>query len=294
MWDAFAVGTYFTVSLLFWYTGLIPDLATLRDRSRKPLRRFLFGLFALGWCGSGVQWANYRKAYLLLAGLCTFLVISVHSIVSCDFAMTCLHGWHSTLFPPYFVVGAIFGGCAMVLTLLIPLRFFYPPLHDLITKHHLQSLSRIVLFTGSLLGFVYAWELFLGAIAPSDLAHTQGVESPVRLAFWTMVICNVLVPQLFWWKKVFSYSWLVWIIVQFPNVGMWLERFVIIPGGLMRGPLPSSWGSFQPTWVDILCFAGTVGLFISLFLLFIRWIPLICMHELKAQIVAKSMHEAHD
>jgi molybdopterin-containing oxidoreductase family membrane subunit len=218
----------------------------------------------------------------------------VHSIVSCDFAVTFLNGWHSTLFPPYFVVGAIFGGCAMVLTLLIPLRFFYPPLHELITNHHLQSLSRIVLFTGSLLGFVYAWELFLacgGAAAHSDLAHTNVLESPLRLAFLAMVVCNVLVPQLFWWKGICFYPWLVWIIAQFPHVGMWLERFVIIPGGLMRGPLPSSWGSFQPTWVDILCFAGTVGLFISLFLLFVRWVPLICMHELKTQIANKSMNE---
>ncbi len=292
MWDAFAVGTYLTVSVLFWYTGLIPDLATLRDRARHGLRRYLFGFFALGWCGSGTQWACYRKAYILLAGICTALVISVHSIVACDFAATILGGWHSTIFPPYFVVGAIFGGCAMVLTLLIPLRALYPPLHDLITQHHLQSLSRIVLFTGSLLGFVYTLEFFLAWL--SGNAHEQFLigqrtwAGPIRTAFWAMIICNILVPQLFWWRKVCSLPWLVWVIAQFPNVGMWLERFVIIPGSLVRDRLPSSWGHFQPTWVDILCFSGTIGLFLSLFLLFVRWIPLICMHELKTQIAART------
>lgn len=292
MWDAFAVGTYLVVSILFWYTGLIPDLATLRDRARQGRRRILLSFFALGWCGSGTQWACYRKVYILLAGLCTALVISVHSIVSCDFAATILGGWHSTLFPPYFVVGAIFGGCAMVLTLLIPLRALYPPLHDLITHHHLQSLSRIVLFTGSLLGFCYVLELFLAWYSgdPHErfVFWQRAVGGPVRSLFWAMIGCNVLIPQFFWWKTIRSIPWLVWVVAQFPNVGMWLERFVIIPGSLLRGPLPSSWGYFQPTWVDILCFAGTIGLFLSLFLLFVRWVPLICMHELKTQIAARS------
>ena len=295
MWDAFAVGTYLIVSVLFWYTGLIPDLATLRDRSRHGWRRYLFGLFALGWCGSGTQWACYRKAYLLLAGLCTPLVISVHSIVSCDFAAAILPGWHSTLFPPYFVVGAIFGGCAMVLTLLIPLRVLYPPLHDLITNAHVQSLARLVLFTSSLLGFSYALEIFLAWYSGDPyerLAFWQRtLAGPARGAFWAMLGCNVLVPQLLWWRSVRLLPWLVWIVAQFANVGMWLERFVIIPGSLMRGPVPSSWGYFQPTWVDILCFIGTVGLFLSLFLLFVRWIPLICMHELKMQVEVSRENE---
>jgi len=284
-WDMFAIGTYFTVSFLFWYTGLIPDLATVRDRCRGKIRKVIYGFLALGWRGGNRQWRHFAAAYLLLAGLSTPLVLSVHSVVSCDFAVTVVPGWHTTLFPPYFVAGAIFGGFAMVLTILIPVRALYPPLQGLVSTFHVDKMCKVLLLTGSLIGYCYAIELFTvwyGGNPWEQSAFRERIFGPYGWAFASMVFCNVLVPQLFWFQAARSHLLWVWVIVQFPNVGMWLERFVIVTGTLTRGFLPSSWGRFDPTWVDICTFAGTFGLFAFLFLLFVRWLPMICMFEVKA------------
>ncbi len=294
-WDMFAIGTYFTVSVLFWYTGLIPDLATIRDRCRGKIRKVIYGLLALGWRGGNRQWRHFAAAYLLLAGLSTPLVLSVHSVVSCDFAVTIVPGWHTTLFPPYFVAGAIFGGFAMVLTILIPVRALYPPLQGLVTAFHVDKMCKVILLTGSLIGYCYGIELFTvwyGGNPYEQAAFRERIFGPYAWAFALMIFCNVLVPQLFWFRTIRSHLLWVWIIVQFPNVGMWLERFVIVTGTLDRGFLPSAWGRFAPTWVDIFTFAGTFGLFAFLFLLFIRYLPMICIFEVKADAAEAQAEEA--
>lgn len=285
LWDIFAISTYFIVSILFWYTGLVPDLATLRDRAQTKARKFFYGFLALGWRGSQRQWRHYEMAYLLLAGLATPLVLSVHSLVSLDFAISVIPGWHATIFPPYFVAGAIFGGFAMVLTILIPVRALYPPLADLITVVHVDRMCRILLFTGSIVAYSYLMEMFMAWYSgnPYDrAAFWYRATGPYWWAYAGVLLCNVVVPQLFWFKFFRTHLLWVWILVQFPNVGMWLERFVIIATSLARDFTPSAWGLFHPTWVDVSMFAGTIGLFFTLFLLFIRFLPMICMFELKA------------
>ena len=285
LWDVFAISTYFLVSLLFCYTGLIPDLATLRDRAQTRVRRFFYGLLALGWRGSQRQWRHYEFTYLLLAGLSTPLVLSVHSLVSLDFGISVIPGWHATIFPPYFVAGAIFGGFAMVLTLIIPLRALYPALADLITVSHIDRMCRILLLSGSLVAYSYLMEFFMAWYSgnPFDRAtFFYRATGPYWWAFAGMLLCNVLVPQLFWFKYFRTHLLWVWILVQFPNVGMWLERFVIIATSLARDFTPSAWGMFHPTWVDVAMFVGSLGFFFALFLLFIRFLPMICMFELKS------------
>lgn len=293
LWDVFAVSTYFTVSVLFWYTGLIPDLATLRDRCTSKIKKFFYGLFALGWRGGNRQWRHYEMAYLLLAGLSTPLVLSVHSVVSFDFATSVVPGWHATIFPPYFVAGAIFGGFAMVLTLMIPAAAIWPSLRDLITPDHVDKMCKIILLTGSIVGYAYLMELFIawyGGNPYEQAAFWNRAFGPSAWNYWVMMGCNVIAPQFFWFRWFRRNWWAVWILVQFPNVGMWFERFVIIATTLERDFLPSSWQQFHPTIVDVLTFVGTFGLFMTLFLLFIRYLPMICMFEVKAVLPEADPH----
>src|SRR5579862_5993414 len=283
MWDVFAVSTYFTVSVLFWYMGLIPDLAVMRDRAKTKLRQFLYGLFALGWTGSNRHWSNYEKAYLILAGLSTPLVLSVHSIVSLDFSVSQLPGWHTTIFPPYFVAGAIFSGFGMVLTLLIPLRSLFK-LQDIITMRHIDIMCKVTLATGSIVGYAYAMEFFIAwySGSPNEQFHfLNRALGPYQWAWIMMISCNTLVPQVFWFKWCRQKLWFIFIISILVNVGMWFERFVIIVIGLHREFLPSNWNYYHPTWVDIGTYVGTFGLFFTMFLLFIRFLPMIAISEVK-------------
>jgi molybdopterin-containing oxidoreductase family membrane subunit len=283
-WDVFAVSTYGTVSALFWYMGMIPDLATLRDRAKTRVRQIAYGIAAMGWRGSSRHWANYEMAYLLLAGLSTPLVLSVHTIVSFDFAVSNLPGWHTTIFPPYFVAGAIFSGFGMVLTLMLPLRALFG-LRDLITQYHIDCMCKICLATGSMVGYAYAMEFFIAwysANPNESFAFVNRAFGPYAWAYWIMVTCNVITPQFFWFKKVRNNLAFVWILSIFINVGMWFERFVITVTSLANDFLPSSWDYFSPTVVDILTYFGTFGLFGVLFLLFIRFLPLMAFAEIKA------------
>lgn len=283
MWDVFAVSTYFTVSLLFWYMGLIPDLAVMRDRAKTRARKFAYGLFSLGWTGSNRHWSNYEKAYLILAGLSTPLVLSVHSIVSLDFAVSQLPGWHTTIFPPYFVAGAVFSGFGMVLTLLIPLRSMLK-LEDIITVRHVELMCKVTLATGSIVGYAYGIEFFIAWYSGNPYeryAFINRATGPYWWAYWIMISCNVITPQLFWFKKVRTNMLIVFILSIFVNIGMWFERFVIVVTSLHREFIPANWGYFKPTWVDVLTYVGTFGLFFTFFLLFIRFLPIIAISEVK-------------
>jgi len=282
-WDVFAVSTYFTVSVLFWYMGMVPDLGTLRDRAKKTWRKYFYGILAMGWRGSTRHWRNYEMAYLILAGLSTPLVLSVHTIVSFDFAASLLPGWHTTIFPPYFVAGAIFSGFGMVLTLVLPLRAMYK-LHDLITQYHIDCMCKIILATGSMVGYAYAMEFFIAWYSGNiyeGFTFINRAFGQYAWAYWIMISCNVISPQLFWFRKVRENTALVFIIVLFVNCGMWFERFVIIVTSLANDFLPSSWGYFSPSIVDIFTFFGTMGFFSTLFLLFIRFLPMLPIGEIK-------------
>ncbi len=289
LWDVFAVSTYFTVSVLFWYTGLVPDLATLRDRAKGRLTRFIFGVFALGWRGSNRQWRHYEMAYLLLAGLSTPLVLSVHSVVSFDFATSIMPGWHTTIFPPYFVAGAIFGGFAMVLTILLPARLLYPQLSDMITRQHVDKMAKIILLTGTIVGYAYLIELFIAYYGANKFEMFTffrariGWNNPgwYAWAYYCMMSCNVLAPQVFWMKKARANYIVVFAVCMLVNIGMWFERFVIIVTSLAQDYLPSSWRHYSPSPVEIWTFVGTFGIFLSLFLLFMRFLPMIAMSEVK-------------
>jgi molybdopterin-containing oxidoreductase family membrane subunit len=283
LWDVFAVSTYLTVSILFWFVGLVPDLATLRDKVTTKTSKIVYGILALGWRGSSRHWWNYEKAYMILAGLATPLVLSVHTIVSFDFAVSIIPGWHTTIFPPYFVAGAIFSGFAMVLTLMLPLRAIYR-LHDVINQYHIDNMTKIILATGTMVGYAYATEFFIAAYSGNPyekFAFVNRAFGQYAWAYWIMVSCNVISPQLFWFKAVRENHALVWIICLFVNVGMWFERFVITVTSLANDYLPSSWGYYSPTIVDIFTFFGTFGFFSVLFLLFIRFLPLLPMAEVK-------------
>jgi molybdopterin-containing oxidoreductase family membrane subunit len=295
LWDVFAVSTYFTVSLLFWYVGLIPDLATLRDRAKSLVRKRAYGSFALGWRGSNRHWRNYERAYLILAGISTPLVLSVHSVVSFDFATSVIPGWHTTIFPPYFVAGAVFSGFAMVLTLMIIARQVYG-LKELMTMKHLENMNKIMLVTGSLVGYAYAMEFFIAWYSGNQYeryAFLNRAFGPYWWAYWTMITCNVLSPQVFWFKRLRTSIPVMFLISILINIGMWFERFVIIVTSLHRDYLPSSWGYFHPTIVDIGCFLGSCGLFFTLFSLFIRWLPQIAMFEVKAIVPGAQPHHPH-
>jgi Ni/Fe-hydrogenase subunit HybB-like protein len=298
LWDVFAVSTYFTVSALFWYTGMVPDLATLRDRAKSRASKFIYGIFALGWRGSNRNWRHYEMAYLILAGLSTPLVLSVHSVVSFDFATSILPGWHATIFPPYFVAGAIFGGFAMVLTILIPASLLYPQLKDMITRNHVDKMSKIILLTGSIVGYAYLMELFVAYYSGNKYEAFTFFNARIGMdgkgyyawAYYCMMFCNVISPQIFWFKWA-RHNWVVvFIVCQFVNAGMWFERFVIIVTSLAQDFLPSSWGHYSPSWVEIWTFIGTFGIFLSLFLLFMRFLPMIAMSEVKIVTPAADPH----
>jgi len=282
LWDVFAVGTYFTVSVIFWYMGLIPDLATLRDRAKSKVRWLVYGILAMGWRGSARHWANYEKAYLILAGISTPLVLSVHSIVSFDFAVSVIPGWHTTIFPPYFVAGAIFSGFAMVMTLAIVARRAFR-LTDVITIDHLDNMNKIMLATGMMVGYAYSMEFFISWYSGNKYEMFTFVNrafGPYAWAYWIMITCNVLVPQIFWFRKNRRSIPIMFVASILINVGMWFERFVIIMS-LSRDFLPSSWGYYKPTWVEICTLIGSLGLFFTLFFLFLRFLPMVAMAEVK-------------
>jgi hypothetical protein len=293
IWDLFAVGTYFTVSLIFWYTGLIPDLATLRDRAAgKKWRQRIYGFLALGWRGANRHWKNYERAYLILAAISTPLVLSVHSVVSMDFATSVIPGWHTTIFPPYFVAGAIFSGFAMVMTVLLIARTVFK-LHRVVLMRHLELMNKIMLVTGMLVGYAYAMEFFIAWYSgdqAEQFAFINRATGPYAWAYWTMITCNVFVPQGFWFKKVRTNIPWMFIASILINIGMWFERFVIIVTSLHRDFLPSSWGYFRPTIVDVGTFTGTLGVFFFLFLLFMRWLPMVAMAEVKGVLAAADPH----
>jgi Ni/Fe-hydrogenase subunit HybB-like protein len=292
LWDVFAVGTYFTVSLLFWYTGLIPDLASLRDRAKTRLRKIVLGIFSLGWRGGNRQWQHYEMAYLLLAGLSTPLVLSVHSVVSTDFATSVLPGWHTTIFPPYFVAGAIFSGFAMVMTLGIIARKLYG-LENFITLKHLENMSKVILVTGMMVGYAYGCEFFIawyGGNMYERFTFINRAFGPYAWAYWTMISCNVIVPQLFWSRKMRTSIPVLFITSIFVNIGMWFERFVIVASSLSADFLPSSWDYYSPTFVDVGMFIGSFGLFFTLFLLFLRFVPMIAISEVKGILPQANVH----
>ncbi len=319
LWDVFAVSTYFTVSLLFWYMGLIPDMASLRDRAHRRLlgarrrgdkpalpdliRAYVFGALSAGWRFSSRHWHRYEVAYLILAGISTPLVLSVHSIVSFDFATSVTPGWHTTIFPPYFVAGAIFGGFAMVLFLLVPARELYPNMKDILTLRHLENMAKILLVTGMMVGFAYSMEFFIAWYSGNEyeswvFAHNRAIPiwlsedgAPYWWAYWTMIFCNVLSPQIFWKRKFRTNPLAIWIVALLVTIGMWFERFVIIVTSLHRAFIPGEWHMFYPTPVDILTFVGSCGIFLTLFLLFMRFLPIFAIAELKA--VTPQAHRHH-
>lgn len=301
VWDTFAISTYLTVSLLFWYTGLLPDLATIRDRA-KGVRRRIYSILSFGWNGSVKSWQRFEAVSLILAGVSTPLVLSVHTIVSFDFATSVIPGWHTTIFPPYFVAGAIFSGFAMVQTLLLIARKVLN-FENYITMSHIESMNKVIILTGSIVGVAYGTEFFIAwysGVEYEFYAFINRATGPYWWAYWSMITCNVITPQLFWFKKIRTSVVWSWILSIFVNIGMWFERFVIIVTSLHRDYLPSSWAMFYPSWVDVALFVGTLGVFFTFFLLFIRVFPAIAMAEVKLllkgssqQAKAKLVQEGH-
>ena len=283
VWDVFAVSTYFTVSLLFWFLGLIPDLATLRDRARGRIPRFIYGMLAMGWRGSAIHWHRYEIAYLLLAGLATPLVVSVHTVVSFDFAVGLVPGWHSTIFPPYFVAGAIYSGFAMVLTIAIPLRKLYG-LEDFITMRHLKNMGMVLLVTGMIVAYGYLIETFMawysGDIFEKYMMMNR-MFGPYGWMYWLLILFNILIPQALWFRSLHTNVIVLFLIAVSVNIGMWLERYVIIVVSLHRDFMPSAWGRYSGTIFDYGVFVGTIGLFIALLFLFIRVLPMISIFEMR-------------
>jgi Ni/Fe-hydrogenase subunit HybB-like protein len=294
MWDVFAISTYATTSILFWYMGMVPDLATFRDRATSKIKGLIYGILALGWRGSARQWHRYERAYLILAALATPLVLSVHSVVSFDFAVSQVPGWHTTILPPYFVAGAIFSGFAMVLTLMVPARELFG-LKKLIKQSHIEAMCKITLATGTIVGFAYGVELFIswysGALY-ERFAFLNRAFGAYSWAYFTMVTCNVLIPQFFWFKKCRTNPWIIVTLCIFVNIGMWFERFVIVVTSLARTMLPSTWSYFTPTFWDATTLIGSFGLFFTLFLLFIRFLPVVAIAEVKATL--PEAHASHD
>jgi len=283
MWDVFAVSTYATVSALFWFTGLIPDFATLRDRARKPGAKIIYGMLALGWRGSARHWHRYETAYLLLAGLSTPLVLSVHTIVSFDFAVGIVPGWHATIFPPYFVAGAIYAGFAMVILLAIPIRKFYG-LEDFITMRHLRNSAKIMLATGLIVAYGYMMEAFMAWYSASTYEQfmlKNRMTGPYWYMYWVLILCNVIIPQTLWIRRLRHSVAALFVVALVVSVGMWLERYVIIVTSLHRDFLPSSWGMFRPTFWDWSTLFGSIGLFVALLFLFVRFLPMISIFEMR-------------
>jgi Ni/Fe-hydrogenase subunit HybB-like protein len=283
VWDVFAVSTYFTVSLLFWFLGLIPDLATLRDRARRRLPRFIYGMLAMGWRGSAIHWHRYEMAYLLLAGLATPLVVSVHTVVSFDFAVALVPGWHSTIFPPYFVAGAIYSGFAMVLTIAIPLRKLYG-LEDFITLRHLKNMGIVMLATGMVVAYGYLMETFIAWYSGDIFERYMMMNrmfGPYGWMYWLLILFNILIPQALWISGARTSPIALFLIAISVNIGMWLERYVIVVVSLSRDFLPSAWGMYSGTIVDYAVLAGSIGLFVCLLFLFIRVLPMISIFEMR-------------
>jgi molybdopterin-containing oxidoreductase family membrane subunit len=292
-WDVFAVSTYASVSLVFWYVGLIPDLATLRDRAKNWFAKTIYGIFSLGWRGSSRHWSRYETIYLLLAGLSTPLVLSVHSIISFDFSVSIIPGWHATFFPPYFVAGAVFAGFAMVLTLAIPVRWVYG-LEDFITDKHLENMGKITLVTGNIVFYSYLMELFYGWYSANEyeefMVHNR-LFGPYGYMLWALYFCNGIMPQFLWSKKIRTSSVWLFVISMFVSVGMWLERYVIIVVSLHRTFLPSAWGTYSGTFWDWSLYIGTMGFFLTLLFLFIRLLPMISISEM--QMLLPEAHVPH-
>jgi len=289
IWDVFAVSTYGTVSLLFWFVGLIPDLATLRDRALTKPMQIVYGMLAMGWRGSARHWHRYQSAYLLLAGLATPLVLSVHTVVSFDFAIAIVPGWHTTIFPPYFVAGAIYSGFAMVLTIAIPLRKAYD-LEDFITMHHLENMAKVMLATGLIVAYGYYYEYFMSIYSGNkfDLYLTKmRFHGPYSHFYYMLILCNILTPQLLWFRKARTNVALLFAMSLVVNLGMWLERFVIVVISLTRDFMPSAWGRYSATGWDYATFAGTIGLFVMLLFLFVRLMPAISIAEMR-ELVAET------
>lgn len=289
VWDVFAVSTYATVSLLFWFVGLIPDLATLRDRAKHRAGKIIYGVLAMGWRGSAVHWSRYETASLLLAGLATPLVISVHTVVSFDFAVGIIPGWHTTIFPPYFVAGAIYSGFAMVITLAIPIRAFYR-LEDFVTMRHLENMAKVMLATGLIVAYGYMMEAFMAFYSGSQYDRfmiMNRLTGPYAVEYWSLLLCNIAIPQALWFKRVRTSVPALFVLSLIINVGMWLERFIIIVTSLHRDFLPSSWGMYSPTRWDWATFTGTIGLFLALLFLFVRFLPMISIFEMR-QLVAET------
>lgn len=283
IWDVFAVSTYATVSFLFWYVGLIPDLAVLRDRAKRPFTQIVYGILAMGWRGSAIHWQRYETAYLLLAGLATPLVVSVHTIVGLDFAASIVPGWHQTLLPPYFVAGAIFSGFAMVMTLAIPLRAVYG-LEDFITLRHLDNMAKVILATSLMVGYGYLMEVFCAWYSGNQFEWYVTLNrafGPYAVYYWALVVCNIVVPQLIWFQGVRRSVGTLFVISLIVNIGMWLERFVIIVISLHRDYLPSAWEMYTPSPWDFAQFLGSIGLFLTLLFLFVRFLPVISIFELR-------------
>jgi Ni/Fe-hydrogenase subunit HybB-like protein len=295
IWDVFAVSTYGTVSALFWFTGLVPDLATLRDRAKSRGAQIVYGMLSLGWRGSARHWQRYETAYLLLAGLSTPLVLSVHSVVSFDFAVSVLPGWHATIFPPYFVAGAIYSGFAMVMTLAIPLRKFYG-MEDFITMRHIHNMTKIMLVTGMIVAYGYANEAFFAWYSANPYEQYMmynRMTGPYAVFYWSLIAINAVMIQLFWFRSVRDNIPLLFVLSLLVNVGMWLERFIIIVTSLHRDFLPSSWGMYAPTRWDFGMFIGTIGLFLALFFLFVRLLPAIAMFEMRTLVPEAKLKTEH-
>jgi Ni/Fe-hydrogenase subunit HybB-like protein len=293
VWDVFAVTTYATVSALFWFVGLIPDLATLRDKSTSRAGRMIYGILAMGWRGSALHWHRYEIAYLLLAGLATPLVVSVHTVVSFDFAVSVIPGWHTTVFPPYFVAGAVYSGFAMVLTLVIPVRALYG-LQDFITLRHLENMGKVMLVTGLIVAYGYTIEAFTAWYSANQyemFMMWNRMTGPYWWAYALLITCNVIAPQSLWFKRVRTSVPMLFVLSLIVNVGMWLERFVIVVTSLHRDFLPSSWGRFSPTFWDWSTYIGTIGLFVTLLLLFLRFLPAISIFEMRTLLPAAKIAE---
>ena len=303
LWDVFAVSTYGTVSLIFWYVGLVPDFATIRDRCTSSIKRTIYGIVALGWRGSNRHWQHYERAYLIFAGISTPLVLSVHSVVSFDFATSVMPGWHTTIFPPYFVAGAIFSGFAMVMTLMVLARNLWG-LERIVQLKHLENMNKVITVTGTMVGYAYGMEFFIAWYSGGTyerFAFVNRAFGPYAWAYWTMIACNVISPQLFWFKSLRTNIPVMFVLSIFVNIGMWFERFVITVTSLHRDYLPSSWNYFRPTVIDVGVYVGSLGLFFTLFLLFLRFIPMIAIAEVKGVLPQADPHyhpepedEAHE
>lgn len=284
LWDVFAVSTYATVSMVFWYIGLVPDFATMKDRAKTKIRRTIYGALSLGWRGTAKNWSHYEMLYLLLAGLSTPLVLSVHTIVSFDFAVASLPGWHTTIFPPYFVAGAIFSGFAMVITLMTLIRIGWPEFKNYITDDHMEVMNKIIMATGLMVGYAYASEFFIAWYSGNQYERFVFINrafGPYGWSYWVMVTCNVIIPQIFWFKKARRNPAIMFVVSIFVNIGMWFERFVITVTSLHRDFLPSNWGMYAWSWFDTGVLVGSFGMFLTLFLLYLRFFPAISIAEVK-------------